>query len=121
MKPALALFLALTLAAPATMAANPQGDAKALLAWLHKARVDVNRAGKSGDKVALQRIKRDAYQRFHAWPDDARHADYMDCHSAVTDMIGFLEAYERKDYTWRDRKQRHFQQDLASCERAVKK
>lgn len=118
MKPAiLALFLALSLPASA---ATPQQDARELLAYLKQTRAEVNRAGKAGDKVALQRIEREASQRWRAWPNDERHSPYANCHAALTDMLDFLSAVERKDKAWRDRRIRHFREDLAECEQAVK-
>lgn len=110
-------ILALFLALPA--AAAPRDDARALLAWLHAARDDINRDGQAKDRVALQRWRRDAQQKLNAWPDNAAHADYMGCRTALVDMTEFLDAYLRKDYAWRDRKGKHFRQDLADCERAV--
>lgn len=118
MKPAiLAIFLALPLPASAT---TPQQDARELLAYLKQTRAEVNRAGKAGDKVALQRIERDALQRWRAWPNDERHANYMDCHTALTDMLDFLRADRMKDKPWRERKVRQFRDSLAACDQAVK-
>ncbi|WP_024303338.1 hypothetical protein [Pseudogulbenkiania sp. MAI-1] len=112
-------FLALVLSASA-MAATPRDDAVQLLAWLKHTRAEINRAGRAGDTVALQRIQREAVRRSDAWPNDLPHAPFMDCHTALTDQVSFLQAYQRKDYPWRDRQARHFRDDLASCERAVK-
>jgi len=113
----IAAIIALLLALPA--AAAPRDDARALLDWLHAARDNINRDGKARDKVALQRWRREAQQKLNAWPDNAAHADYMNCRTALVDMVEFLDAYQRKDYAWREWKGKHFRQNLADCERAV--
>lgn len=111
-------FLAVVLSASA-VAASPRDDAVQLLAWLTHSRTEINRAGRAGDTVALQRIQREAVRRSDAWPNQLSHSAFMDCHTALTDQIGFLQAVERKDSHWRDRKARQFREDLASCDRAV--
>lgn len=111
------LVLAFFLALP--VVAAPRDDARALLDWLHATRDNINRDGKAKDKVALQRWRREAQQKLNAWPDNVAHAEYMNCRTALVDMVEFLDAYQRKDYAWRERKGKHFRKDLADCERAV--
>lgn len=111
------VFLFMLISSP--VLASPAADARHLLTYLELSKDRINQAGRRGDDVALDLIRRESIRRDDAWPTGHQYDRFQVCHQALVDQINFLQAYAADDNYRRDHVNRALRSDRDACRRAL--